>query len=399
MIEINSLDHNGRGIGKINDKIVFVKNAIPSEIVNIKVIKEKKNYIEADVLNYIKTSDIRIDSSCPYFNKCGGCDILHLPYNEQLLFKQNKIKNIINKYLNENIKINKIVSSDNNFNYRNKVTFQVKEKIGFYNNNSYEIIGINKCLISNELINNSIKYLKELDLSKISKIICRTGSNELMIIIETHDKNININPIKPIVNSIYLKNNKEYKLIYGNKYIYEIIGKYKFLISPDSFFQINTDICEKLYTKIKDYVGENKNILDLYCGTGSIGIFVNKNNNVVGIEINEAAIEDAKENKKINKLKNIQFICGDSGKKIEKLKFNTDIIIVDPPRNGLNNETINNILKLDAKELIYVSCDPMTLVRDLKILSNYYNIYEITPFDMFPNTKHVECLTYLKKKN
>jgi len=398
MIEVTSLDHNGRGIGKLNNKIVFVENSLPGEIVDINIIKEKKNYIEANVSNYIKKSDIRIESPCPYFDKCGGCDILHLPYKEQLSFKQNKIENIINKYLDSNIKVNNIISSTNNFNYRNKVTFQVKGKIGFYNNNSYELIEMDKCLISNNLINNSIKYLKKLELTKINKIICRTGSNELMIIIETNDKSIDIKPIKYIANSIYLKINNEYTLIYGNKHIYENIGEYKFLISPDSFFQVNIDICEKLYTMIKNYIGEKKNVLDLYCGTGSIGIFGNKNNNVVGIEINKYAIEDANKNKELNKINNIDFICGDSGKKIEKLKFNPDIIIVDPPRSGLNMETINNILKINANELIYVSCDPMTLVRDLKILNDNFYIDEITPFDMFPNTKHVECISYLKRK-
>lgn len=398
MFKIESLDHYGRGITKIDGKITFIENALPNEIVEIKIDNEKKKYIEGSVLRYIEKSVERINVECPYYNYCGGCNIMHLAYKDQLKFKQNKIKNIVNKYLNEDIKINNIVGSDTITNYRNKVTFQVKEKIGFYKNKTYDIIDIDNCIISNKLINNSIEYLKKLDLKYISKITCRTGSNELMIIIETNNSHLDITPIKEIAHCIYLKINNEYIHIFGNKNIYEKLENYRYIISPDSFFQVNINTCLKLYNKVKDYVGKNKNIIDLYCGTGSIGIFVNKNNNVIGIEINESAIIDAKENKKINNLDNINFINGDSGKKLKDLNFNPDIIIVDPPRSGLNKETINSVLKFNSNEIVYVSCDPMTLTRDLKILNKYYNIKEITPFDMFPNTYHVECLVYLIRK-
>lgn len=398
MIEITSLDHNGKGIGRLNNKIVFVENALPSEIVEIKILKEKKKYIDAKVDRYINKSIDRVSAPCPYYHECGGCDIMHMSYERQLSFKQEKIKNIVDKYLNKNIKINKIINCDNIFNYRNKITFQVKENIGFYKENTYDIINVDKCLISDEIINNSIKYLKKLDLKYVHKIICRVGTNGFMIIIDTDNKDLNIDCLKNIASSIYLKINNTYKLVYGEEYIYEILDNFKYVVSPDSFFQVNLDTCLKLYNKIKEYVGINKKVLDLYCGTGSIGIFVSENNNVIGIEINEQAIHSANENKKINNLKNIEFICGDSGKKINNLNFNPDIIIVDPPRSGLNKETIDNILKFNSKELIYVSCDPMTMVRDSNILNKKYEIMEITPFDMFPNTKHVECLTYLKIK-
>lgn len=397
MYKINSLDHYGRGITKIDDKIAFIENALPDEIVEVKIENNKKKFIEGSVLKYISQTEKRINVDCPYYNQCGGCNIMHLPYSDQLNFKQEKIENIVKKYLNKDIKINRIVGSDIDTNYRNKVTFQVKEDIGFYKNKTYEIINIDNCLISDKLINNSIKYLKRLNLKEISKITCRSASNELMIIIETNNKNVDITPLKEISSSIYLKIDGKYINVFGNKFIHETLNNLNFIISPDSFFQVNKNTCLKLYNKIKDYVGKNKNIIDLYCGTGSIGIFVSENNNVIGIEINESAIKDAMENKNINNVKNIEFICGDSGKKLNDLNFNPDIIIVDPPRNGLNKETIDNVLKYNSKEIIYVSCDPMTLVRDLKILNKYYEIKEITPFDMFPNTYHVETLTYLKK--
>ena len=398
MIEITSMDHNGRGIGKLNNKIVFVKNALPGEIVNLKILKEKKNFIEAEVLSYIKKAENRIESACPYYLECGGCDLLHLNYNDQLKFKQDKINNIINRYLDANITINDIIKCDDNFNYRNKVSFQVKEKIGFYNDKTYEIIPVESCLIGNKLINNSIKYLNKLDLKNISKIICRTGNNKLMIILESTTLDIDITSLKEIADSIYIKKDNEYILKYKDKYITESLDNYKYLISPDSFFQINKNICIKLYNKIKEYVGSNNNVIDLYCGTGSIGIFISENNNVIGIELNKYAILDANLNKELNNLKNIDFICGDSGKMLNKINFKPDIIIVDPPRSGLSKETISNLLKYNPKKIIYVSCDPMTLTRDLNILKEHYNIDELTPYDMFPNTKHVECLCLLTKK-
>lgn len=398
MFKIESLDHYGRGITRINGKIAFIENAIPNEIIEVRIEKEKNKYIEGNVLKYIEKSKNRKEVLCPYYNFCGGCNIMHLPYKEQLKFKQEKIKNIIKKYLNKNIKINNIVESNNFDSYRNKVTFQVKNTIGFYKNKTYDIIPIDNCLISNKLINKSISYLKKLNLKDISKITCRTGLNELMIIIQTENINLDISPIKEIAQSIYLKSNNEYIHVFGNKHIYEELENYKYVISPESFFQININVCIKLYNKIKEYVGKNKNIIDLYCGTGSIGIFCNENNNIIGIELNESAIKDAIENKNLNNLKNIDFVCGDSGKKLKKLDFKPDVIIVDPPRNGLNKETINNILDFDPKEIIYVSCDPMTLIRDLNILKENYDIKEITPFDMFPNTYHVETVVWMSLK-
>ena len=387
MLQIESLDHSFRGIAKINGKIVFVKNALPNEVVEIKIDKEKKKYVEASVLKYIKTSNERIKPKCKYFSSCGGCDIMHLSYKNQLKYKQEKIENIINKYFKNNIKINDIIY-DNNLNYRNKVKFQVNKTIGLYKNETYEVIPIDQCLIANDIINKSIPFLNKLDLKNISSITCRTAMDKLMISIESR-KDVKIDNLLDIADSIYINN----RHIYGDKKLIEQLGEYKYVISEKSFFQVNKNICIKLYDEIKKHVGTNKNILDLYCGCGSIGIYVNKNNKVLGIEINESAINDAEENKKINNLKNIDFICADSSIKTE---FKPDIVIVDPPRSGLNKKTIDNILKLKPNKIIYVSCNPMTLVRDLNKFDSY-NILELTPFDMFPNTKHVEIVTILEK--
>ena len=397
MIKIDTLDHYGRGIGKINNKIIFVDNALPGEIIEPIIIKEKKNYVEGYVKNYIKKSEKRIKEKCIYFNSCGGCDLLHLEYKNQLEFKMEKVKNIVSKYLNKNIKINEIIKSDNEFNYRNKITLKVNNKIGFFEKRSNNIVEINECKLALPIINNAIKYLKKLDLSHINSITLRTNSKDLMIIVEA-DKDIDINYIKPIAYSIYIKRNNVYNLVYGEKYLLEYVDNYKFLVSPDSFFQINLNVCAKLYKKIKDYTRYAHNILDLYCGTGTIGIYAHTNNNLLGVEVNKYAIKDANKNMKLNNITNAKFICGKSEEIINKIKFSPDVIIVDPPRGGMDKKAIRYILNSNASKVIYVSCDPMTLVRDLKMLSDNYKIIEITPFDMFPNTYHVENVCLMEKK-
>lgn len=399
MVEIKEFDHFGRGITKYNNKIVFIENAIPNETIEIKNVKQYKKYDEADVLKYIKKSKDRVNPSCPYYDKCGGCNIMHITYSKQLEFKQKKIEDIFKKYFKSEVYINKIVKCDYQYNYRNKITFQVNNDIGFFEKKSNSLINIDYCYICNEKINNSINYIKKLNLTKIKKIVCRANNNKLMIIIETDYPDIDIDILKQIADSIYIKKDNKYIHKYGTKNIIENIGSYKYLISPDSFFQVNTNVTKKLYDKIKSIVGTNMNIIDLYCGTGTIGIYVSDHNKVTGIEINKYAHSDALKNKEINNINNINFICGDSGKELLNVNFKPDIIIIDPPRNGLNKDTLNKIINIRPNILIYVSCEPMTLVRDLKILNNEYDIEEVTPYDMFPNTYHVETLTVLKKKH
>lgn len=400
MFKIESLDHHGRGITKIDNKISFIENALPGEIVEVNITKNKKKYLEGNVKKYIKYSKNRVTAPCKYYNFCGGCNIMHLKYADQLKFKENKVKNILKKYLNKDIKINPIVKSDNVIHYRNKVTFHVKEDIGYYETDSNNLIKIDNCILAEKKIFDIFKYLKLLKLNNINKLTLRTNNNKIMLIIESSTNNININNIKEYFDSIYLKYNNKYIHLYGDKEIKMNLENYLYLISPDSFFQVNKNVTIKLYNLIKSYIDENEYVLDLYCGTGSIGIFISdKCSKVLGIEINKYAINNAMINKEINNIHNIDFICNDSGKAIEKLNFNPDVIIIDPPRGGLNIQTINNILKYNSKKIIYVSCDPMTLVRDLKVFNELYEITSITPFDMFPNTYHVECVCLLERKS
>ncbi len=357
-VEIYKLNHQGKGITYIDNKIVFVNNVLPGEIVNIKILKNNKNYMTAEVMNYIKTSPERIDNKCIYFGKCGGCCFDNVHYNYELEFKENKIKEIIKKYTSINVKkINNIVKSEKEYNYRNKATFKIKnKKLGYFKELSNDFIEIKNCLLCDEKIN---KKLSEKKLNKVSEKI-----------IKSFDR--------------YIK-----------------FDKCKFKVSQNSFFQINTNQAINIYSKINDYIKTLKDpkVLDLFCGVGSISIFISESSKeVLGIEINEGSIKDAIKNIKLNNIKNVNFISYDVNKIINDIDFVPNVVIVDPPRSGLDKILIENLLESNVKDIIYLSCDPMTLARDLNLLNKKYEVISITPYDMFPKTFHVETLTFLKLK-
>lgn len=364
-VTITDLDHQGRGIGRINSKIIFIPNTIPGEIVEVKITKDKKKFMEGKVVRFLKKSNDRIENKCPYYPRCGGCQLLHMPYLKQLDYKQNKIKNILNRYGLEKVTLKNIVASPNPLHYRNKAAFQNENhRLGYFEEESYHFIPIDNCLLLDERINENIKNLP---------------TNQGKVIVRSNQKEITYEEEKKVIHTIV---------------------DFKFIVSLPSFFQINDSVTPLLYGKVKEYLNPTKEdiILDLYCGTGTIGIFVSSSvKKVIGIEKCEEAVLDAKENAKINNISNIEFICGDAGVETKKLKENPTSIIIDPPRSGLNKETIDIILSLEPEKIVYVSCDPMTLVRDLNILKEKYEIKEITPFDMFPNTYHVENVVLLMK--
>lgn len=403
-VEVTKLDHQGRGIAKINDKIIFIPNALPEETVDVDIILEKKKYYEGIIKETINASDKRIKSICPYFEECGGCQFLNMNYQDSLDYKQNKVEEIMNKYLGIKIKINNIVACDNNLYYRNKTTFQVKNDIGFFKEKTNTLIPVDKCYISDIKINDIYKAIKDnINLTNVKQVIIRATKNTLesMVIFKTSnyiDNKKIIDILKKKVDSIYIND----ELIYGKGKIIEILCNKNFYISPSSFFQVNTLQAEKLYNKAIAYADIKKEdtVLDLYCGTGTIGIVASdKAKKVIGIELNKEAIKDANENKKLNNINNIEFYAGDVGKILNKNNYKPDIIIVDPPRAGLDSLALSQILNIRPKKLVYVSCDLMTLARDLKLLSNDYDILELTPVEMFPYTAHVECVSVLHRKS
>ena len=402
-VEVTKLDHQGRGIAKINDKIIFIPNVLPCETIDVNIVLEKKKYYEGTVKEIINASDKRINPICPYFEECGGCQFLNMNYQDSLDYKQNKVEEIMNKYLGIKIKINNIVACDNNLYYRNKTTFQVENDIGFFKEKTNTLIPVDKCYISDIRINDIYKEIKDnIDLTNVNQIIIRATKNTLesMVIFKTSnyvDNKRLIDVLKNKVDSIYIND----ELIYGKGKIIENLCNKNFYISPSSFFQVNTVQAEKLYNKAIEYANIKKEdtVLDLYCGTGTIGIIASdKAKKLIGIELNKEAIKDANENKKLNNINNIEFYAGDVGKILNKNNYKPDTIIVDPPRAGLDSLALSQILNIKPKKLVYVSCDLMTLARDLKLLSNDYDILELTPVDMFPYTAHVESVCTLKYK-
>ena len=393
---IEKLDNKGRGICFVDNKITFVENALPDEEVDIEIINSKSKYNEAKVKNYNKLSKDRVEVKCPYYDVCGGCDLLHLNYEKELEFKKNKVSNLLKKFGNIDYNITKIISPLE-YNYRNKATFHVKEKIGYYKKKTYEIISIDNCLLVDNQINNIINKIKNFNLKNIYEIVIRIGTIDNMLIIKSNgDVSDEFKTLD--LPSIILYKDKKYQTIKGNDYIITKLGELQFIVSPDSFFQVNTKCALELYNKVLEYADlkETDNVLDLYCGTGTIGLFLASHcNYVTGIEINKYAVEDAIKNKKLNHIRNIDFICDDA----TNVNVNDiDVVVVDPPRSGLNEKLINYLMSIDSKRIVYVSCDPVTLARDLKMLNNKYNISDITLFNMFSKTEHVETVVLLNKK-
>ena len=404
MTKIERLDHQGRGIAYIDDKITFVENALPGEEVLIKITNSKKKYNEGIVQKYIQKSEKRVDNVCPFYESCGGCNILHMSYNDQLEYKENKIKDIMKKYANID-KISKIIKCDKQFNYRNKVTLKVENNIiGYYEKKSYNLVNIDKCLIIDNEFNKIINDLKRFNLDNIYELMIRNVDSDNTALTLYLQKDTNCIQIDEYCkkNNIILNKiitNKDFKCNEKSNIIGKL-GNFKFIISPLSFFQVNTDQTIKLYDKILEVLEPNKddNLLDLYCGTGTIGIYVaNKVNKVLGVEIVKDAIHDANINKKINNVNNINFICGNTEKIIKDVKEKYNAIIVDPPRAGLTESIIRDIFRINPDKIVYVSCDPITLARDLKLLQEKYEVLDVVPVDMFPNTYHVETVCKLKK--
>jgi 23S rRNA (uracil1939-C5)-methyltransferase len=412
-VKIIDQENMGNGIAKIDNFAIFVDDTLPGEEAIIQITEVKKNYARGKMIELLSKSHDRVDALCDKFRICGGCDLQYQLYNAQLLFKKNKIINAMERIGKlENIKVNDIIGMDNPWSYRNKVIFHIENnRKGFYEKKSHNIVEINECNINNPLINKTYNLLKDNELD-INQVMIRVGvnTNELMVVL--YGKYIKdkyqpliekLKAIKELKTIIFNDYNKEY-VLYGDGNIKEKVLNNYYKISPKSFVQVNTIQAEKLYQIIKNNIDDNdKLILDLYCGIGGIALSLsNINNKIIGIEIVEDAIKDAKENAKLNNINNVEFILGDVNK-IESIfkdkKIKPDVIVLDPPRVGSDIKTINAIKEMNPNKIIYVSCEPTTLARDLNyILDNQYEIKEIIPVDMFPNTIHVETVVVMEKK-
>ena len=396
-VKIERLNDTGEGIGYVNNKIIFVPKVVIGDTVDIDDISEYKKYMRANNYSIVKNSDIRIKSLCPYFNECGGCQLMNMDYQEQINYKRDKVINIFKKY--GNIDIHPDIIYDKQFKYRNKIILEVRNgKIGLFKYHSHDIVKIDKCFLMSDNINKIIKIINDnVNLLGVNKIMIRESTTKdiMVVFYGKIDKDRVKNILDGEVRAIYVND----KLISGDKYIKTRLGKYFYLVSPESFFQVNYDMTVKLYDKVLDYLISSDKVMDLYCGTGSIGIYIaDKVKSIFGIEINKSAIRDANSNKELNDINNISFKCGDVENIINSRDF-YDTIIVDPPRGGLSKKTKDILLDISSKKIIYVSCNPMTLVRDINDLKAKYESREVTLFDLFPNTYHVESVTLLSLKH
>lgn len=391
-VEILRFDDFGRGICYVNDKVTFVPFSIPGDVLEIEITKEKRNYNEGKIVKIIKPSKNRIVPPCPYFGVCGGCAYQMLQYNDSILEKQN---NVINYFKKNGLLIKpNIIKNDTPYNYRNKITLKiVNKKIGYFKNNSHDIVEINDCLLANNKINEVIKLLSSLSIINGEVIIRCNYKDEVLIIINTSDK-IDISKIKDIkdLKGIILNN----KTIYENNYFIEEVNDIKYNVAYDAFFQVNRLVCGKMFKIAQDFVNIDDIVLDLYSGVGTLGLSAAKKaKEVVGVEINKNAVDNANSNAKLNNLTNAKFIYSDAGD-IKNLDINFNKLIVDPPRAGLSQDTIDFINKRLPEEIMYISCDYHTQARDLKLLDDY-EITNSYVCDLFSYTYHVECICILKR--
>lgn len=406
IVTIESLDHFGLGIAHINNKVVFVENAIPAEVVKIEIIEDKKNYSKARVKEYIKKSEKRVEAVCPYFNTCGGCSLMFYSYEDTLEYKFKKIQELITKNkiffnLTNNESNIEIIKNDEPLNYRNKISLKIVDgHIGYYKNNTHELVEINECKLANSEINKVIKNYKLLGIKDGTLTLRVNSNNEILIIIEALNDNYNIEleKLKNIVKLVGIVYNN--KTIYGEAFFYERIGGYLFKVSYNSFFQINPYICSILFKLIDKEIANEDIVLDLYSGVGTLGIVASKKaKKVISVEIIKNAVLNGIFNAKINKRDNIEFMLGDTGKVVDKITQDFDTLIVDPPRSGLDKNTINFIKEKLPKKIIYVSCDANTLMRDLKLLETNYKIVKYKVLDMFSYSYHLESFVVLKMNN
>ena len=391
-VKIIDYDHKGRGIARINKKVIFVPKVKVGEELEIEIVKDKKNYgigkrVEPIKVNY-----------CPYYDKCGGCNIGHLSYMEQLEFKKQMVKNIFSKYTKYSLDDLEILKSKE-YNYRNKVTFHIKgDKLGYYEEETNDLIPISKCKLLDEdimiitaLLNSFIKVHKSL-----TKAVIKSLDGKIMLILEGDEDKEKVKEFfKEKVSSLYYNNS----LLSGSEELKIKVLSKEFLVRKDSFFQVNKEGLNIIYNEVINLVKSlnSKVIYDLYCGTGTISLLVSDYaKKVVGIEIVEDAVIAAKNNAKLNNITNTKFYLGDVSKVIKQLSLIPDTIILDPPRKGLDKKLIAFLLDLEVENIIYVSCNPLTLARDINLLNEKYFLKSIKLVDEFPNTYHVESITLLK---
>ena len=443
VVDIVDIGQGGVGIGKYEGFTVFVEGGLIQDKVKVRINKSKKNYAVGDIVEIIEKSPFRVDRICSDDLKdCGGCQIQELDYNKQLELKTNEVKQVISRIGKlENVEIHETIGMQSPCRYRNKAQFPIQNingstAIGFYKKKSHYVIPTDMCVIQHDINDKIIKiiktYIQAYNVSIYNEtthtgvlrhLVTKVGftTNEVMVVLVANGTNLphlnelasvlkeNIPGFKTLVLNVNkAKTNvilgKENKVIYGNGKINDYIGDLVFEISPLSFFQVNPVQTEVLYNKALEYaeLKENDTVFDIYCGIGSISLFLaQKATKVYGIEIVEDAIKDAKINAKLNNLNNVEFYVGKAEEVVPKMYSEgktANVVVVDPPRKGCDEKVLDTIVSMKPDRVVYVSCNPSTLARDLAYLDERgYKCVEIQPVDMFPHTMHVETVAKLRR--
>lgn len=442
IIDITGMTHEGQGVGKVEGFTVFVDDALQGEQVEVKIVKVNKNFAFGKLLGIIEIAAARIEPFCEAYRHCGGCNLQHLDYKAQLDYKTDLVRENIKRIGKlHDITIHNTIGMDNPFNYRNKAQFPTatvdgKVVTGFYAKRSHEVIDSSECRIQDDVSDrirriigrfiedkNISVYDEKTGKGLLRHIVTRVGfkSGEVMVVLVINGKELPnraeltgqlVSEI-PAVKSIFLNvntgntnvvlGNRNIK-IFGSDTIIDSIGEYKFHISPLSFFQVNPVQTEVLYRKALDYAAltGNETVFDLYCGIGTISLFLSeKARKVYGVEVVEDAVRDAKRNAELNGVENVEFLTGEAEKLIPEMYgkgVRADVVVVDPPRKGCGEELLKTLVEMKPERIVYVSCNPATLARDLGYLAeNGFRVVEVQPVDMFPWTVHVEVIILLQR--
>lgn len=443
-LTIKRLGINGEGVGYFKRQVVFVPGALPGEEVVVEATKVHPKFVEAKIKNIRKKSEFRVQPICPVYEECGGCQLQHLDYSQQLKEKRDIVIQSLERHTNlpmDQMDIRETMGMENPWNYRNKGQFQVGQKdgkvlAGLYGINSHNLVHIDQCVVQHSKTNKAIgtvrKVLQKLQIpiySEKSKkgivrtVVARVGiqTGELQIVLITAKKELPqkeqiVEEIKkrlPEVKSIMQNvNGEKTSLIFGeetvnlggNDFIQETLGDLSFELSARTFFQLNPEQTVKLYNEVKEaaqLTGIEK-VVDAYCGVGTIGLWVaDQAAEIRGMDVIPESIEDAKKNAARHGIKQAQYMTGKAEVILPKWAnegWTPDVVIIDPPRTGLDQQLLETLLKVKPKRIVYVSCNPSTLAKDISVLAPLYKIEYIQPVDMFPQTSHVECVSRLVLK-
>lgn len=443
-VKIEKSQFPSTGVGYAEDRIIYVKNAFPGQTVTGRVKKKRDDHADLKLISVDERADYEIDAPCPHFGVCGGCSSQSIPYEKQLDFLSEEVKTLFKEGEVDTGEYLGIQGSPSQYEYRNKMEFTFGDEakgeplsLGMHiRGKSFGILTVDNCQIVDEdyrkIIKLTVEYFREQDLpyyrvmkaeGYLRNLVIRKAQNtgEILVnLVTTTQIDFNLTEYVKLLRSQTYRGNlvsilhtendslsdavipEKVNVLYGKDYIRETVLGLQFNISPFSFFQTNTKGAESLYSIVREFMGdsENKVVFDLYCGTGTIGQIVAPTaKKVVGIELIEEAVEAAKENAKLNGLDNCEFLAGDVAEIIKKVKDKPDIIILDPPRTGVHPKALDYVIRFKAKEIIYVSCNPKTLVNDLKVLTEKgYKVVQTKVKDMFPNTPHAETVVKLIKK-